>query len=93
MQGVITFYLNYDIEKQKAQELINVFKQENKELLEELPKAGFFVAVVPTTNEATRVEKVDFEFPFPRFAPRKADIMSLSSATPIIEKKDKEKDE
>jgi hypothetical protein len=39
--------------------------------------------IVPTTKEASRIEKVDFEMPFPRFAP-KAETNSASIVNKLL---------
>ena len=69
MQGIITFYINWhpDI-GQDHQQTIELFRQANKDLIEEIHSTtGYKVCVVPTTKESCRIEKVDFDKPYPRF--------------------------
>ena len=43
----------------------------NKELFDEIKESTQYrIAIVPTTKEACRIEKIDFDKPFPRFPPR-----------------------
>lgn len=75
--GVIVFFLNYnpEIEGVTFEEQIRMFKELNKEFIEFINgSTKYRVAIVPTTKEACRVEKIDFDSPFPRFVPNHADI-------------------
>lgn len=77
MEGVIMFYLNYnpDIEGVTLREQVELFKELNAEFIKELEiETCYRVAIVPTTKEASRVEKMDFAHPFPRFVPNNTDI-------------------
>lgn len=71
MKGIVTFYINiHPTEGQDIATIVEVFKTANKDLLERVNKeSDYVVAVVPTTKEACRVEKIDFEKPFPRSIP------------------------
>lgn len=69
MQGIFTFYINWhpDI-GQDHQQTIDLFKQVNKDLIEQInTTTGYTVCIVPTTKESCRMEKVDFDKPCPRF--------------------------
>jgi|GEM_PF-6538785 hypothetical protein len=72
MKGIVTFYINYHPDLgQDLVQTIEVFKQVNKDLFEAIQnESEYRVAVVPTTKEACRIEKVDFDKAFPRFVPR-----------------------
>lgn len=70
MKGFLAIYVNGG-EEEKVKALINLFKQENKELLERLPETGYAAMFIPTSDEATRIEKIDLDFPFPRFTTRR----------------------
>lgn len=71
MLGIITFYINIHPEQgQELQQTVEIFKQCNKELFEKINDSDYIIAVVPTTKEACRVEKIDFDKPFPRSIPR-----------------------
>lgn len=69
MKGIITFYIN--IHPDLGQDMLNivdVFRQANKELIDTINNTSEYkVAIVPTTKEACRIEKVDFDKAFPRF--------------------------
>lgn len=72
MDGIIVLYLNSHPEcNQDSQQLIDVFMRTNQLLVEQIHKdTGYRVMVVPTMKEACRVEKVDFDKPFPRYTPK-----------------------
>lgn len=72
MKGIITFYINVHPDlNQDLTESIEVFRQVNKDLFESIQKESEYrIAIVPTTKEACRIEKVDFDKPFPRFVSR-----------------------
>ncbi len=69
MKGIITFYINFHPDlNQVAEECVEIFRQCNKDLIAKINEEGtYLVAVVPTTKEACRIEKMDFDKPFPRF--------------------------
>jgi len=49
-----------------------LIREINKEALELIDKDGVFkLLIVPTTKEGSRVEKVDWDYPFPRLIPSK----------------------
>jgi hypothetical protein len=76
MQGIITFYINFHPDLgQDVEKTIEIFKQMNKDLIDHINKdSGYLVAIVPTTKESCRIEKVDFDKPFPRFVPNYTNI-------------------
>lgn len=56
---------------QDLNQTIEVFKQVNKDLFDSIQNdSDYNVAIVPTTKEACRIEKIDFDKPFPRFVSR-----------------------
>lgn len=67
--GFITFFINFQPEvKLDVQETISFIKEMNAESLDLIAKDGSFtILIVPTTKEGSRVQKVDFNAPFPRF--------------------------
>lgn len=71
MKGIVTFYINiHPSEGQDIATVIELFKQQNKEVFDKINQESDYVAaIVPTTKEACRVEKVDFDKPFPRSVP------------------------
>ncbi|CAE7860279.1 unnamed protein product [Symbiodinium microadriaticum] len=87
MNGVIMFYLNYspDIEGVSLREHVDIFKELNAEFIKQLESETYYrVVIVPTTNEASRVEKMDFDHPFPRFMPNSVDIQETEQNKKFI---------
>lgn len=75
MKGIIFCYLNFHPQhNQTGDDLINLVKNQNKDLIAELEKTDYRMAFVATCEEACRVEKVDFDQPFPRFKPNFVDM-------------------
>lgn len=72
LKGIITFYINFHPEHdQDVQASIDIVFKANKEVIDRINAGGdYLVMVIPTTKEACRVEKVDFEKPFPRYLPK-----------------------
>lgn len=70
-KGILMFYINFVPDSGvTVEQTTDLFRSQNKELLEKLKAAGDYeVMFVPTVKEATRVEKVDFDQPYPRFIP------------------------
>lgn len=72
-QGIINLYINFhpemvDIDHDK---MIEAVRSLNEETFQKISEDGRYeIMVIPTTKEATRIDKVDFEFPFPRFVPK-----------------------
>jgi len=75
--GVIVFYLNYNpnIEGLSFKDQVEIFKELNADFIKQLEvESNYRVAIVPTTKESCRVEKMDFDHPFPRFVPNNVDV-------------------
>lgn len=71
MKGILTFYLNFPDQNHDIHGLIETFRQCNKDLLKQIEdETGYKTCVVPTIKEACRIEKIDFDKPYPRFVPR-----------------------
>jgi hypothetical protein len=68
-KGVLMFYINFVPDSGVTVEAtIDLFRNQNKELLDKFKNEGNYeICFVPTVKEATRVEKIDFDMPFPRF--------------------------
>jgi predicted fused transcriptional regulator/phosphomethylpyrimidine kinase len=68
IKGFITFYVNFfpDL-NQDIKQTLDMAANYNKETIEKIKEANYEVMFVPTTKEASRVEKVDFDKPHPRF--------------------------
>lgn len=69
MKGIVVFYINfYPEHNQDITQIVKLIKETNKELFDKINEGmDYQVMLVPTTKEACRVEKIDFDKPFPRF--------------------------
>lgn len=70
MKGLITFYIDRknQTDSDQHQSLINLIIEQNKEAIEYVKDAGYLIMFIPTTNESSRFDKVDFEQPFPFYS-------------------------
>lgn len=87
--GVIIFYLNYnpDIEGLSFKDQVEIFKELNSDFIKQLEvECNYRVAIVPTTKESCRVEKMDFDCPFPRFVPNNVDVRENEQNKLLIKK-------
>lgn len=68
LKGIIFIYINYQLENgQDGVQVSQMFKEINKNLFDGIKEMDYNIVVVPCTKEACRVEKVDFDKPFPRY--------------------------
>lgn len=69
MKGLIVFYMNFVPEHgQNQMEQIEIMMKINHDIFEKMRSAGdYYPTIVPCAKEACRVEKVDFDKPFPRY--------------------------
>lgn len=69
MKGIIIFYINFigDRLPDDWEETVQALKNQNKDLIDMCKQDGYQLIFTPTVKEASRVEKVDFDKPFPRF--------------------------
>lgn len=67
-KGILTFYVNYVPDSGMTVETtIDLIRNYNKELFDKLKAEGNYeICFVPTTKEASRIEKLDFATPSPR---------------------------
>jgi CO dehydrogenase/acetyl-CoA synthase gamma subunit (corrinoid Fe-S protein) len=70
MNGIIVFYINFHHDLNlDIQSTIDFVYRINQANIERIHKdSGYQVMIVPTQKEACRVEKIDFDKPFPRYA-------------------------
>lgn len=62
MRGIIAFYINYASDsKPSEQELIEMIKKQNKELLDKFKSEGYEIMFFPVVGESSRIERVDFK--------------------------------
>lgn len=75
MKGIITCYIDREEESNSdnQKQLINLIVEKNQEAINFAKEAGYLIMFLPTTNEASRVEKVDLDQPFP-FYPIKNEV-------------------
>lgn len=73
LKGFITLYVNFHPEvKVDPAQVMSLIQEINKEALHQIAEDGQYqIMVVPTTKEASRIEKVDYDSPFPRLTPKK----------------------
>ena len=72
LRGIITLFINFHPETDYVNipETLKLIKEINKEALDRTEEDGRFkVLIVPTTKEGSRIEKIDWDFPFPRLVP------------------------
>lgn len=83
LKGIIVFYINFlTAEDQKDSDAtLNMVRNQNKELHTKLAEAGYDMIFVPCVKEACRVEKVDFDQPYPRFIPNYIDVTKVQNPT------------
>lgn len=70
MSGIINYYLYIPEGTPDGSTIIDLFYKVNQSVFDKIIKeSGYVIMVVPTTvKEACRVEKIDYEKPFPRYA-------------------------
>ena len=76
MKGIMTFYMNVEeVDDGKESEYLDLMKRTNADLIQKLEESGYGVMIVPVEKESSRVEKIDFNMPFPRYIlPQSHDI-------------------
>lgn len=89
MKGVVVFFVNlYPDLGQDVRSTMNMIKEMNQPLANSLTEDGQYVALfVPTHREATRVEKIDYDGPFPRYMAKSLDIQKVGLQDGLKKKK------
>lgn len=79
LKGVIVWFINmYPDLGQSVDHTLHMIKEMNKPLMERLAADGRYVCLmIPTTKEATRIEKVDYDAPFPRYKAKSYDVLKM----------------
>jgi hypothetical protein len=79
LKGIVVWFINlYPDLGQSIESTMAMMKDMNKPLLARLAEDGRYVCLmIPTTKESTRVVKIDYNAPFPRYMPRSADVHKL----------------
>lgn len=79
LKGIIVFFINlYPDLGQDVHATMNLVKDMHKPLVDSLNEDGGYLPLfVPTHKEATRVEKIDYDAPFPRYMAKSHDIMKV----------------
>ena len=77
LKGIVVFFVNlYPDLGQDVKMTMSTYKQMSKPLIDSMTSDGRYVPIfAPVHKEATRIEKVDFDAPFPRFNPNNEDIV------------------
>lgn len=72
----MTFYMNVEgVDDGKELEYLDLMKTTNVNLIKKLEEEGYGVMIVPVEKESSRIEKVDFDLPFPRYVLPHVDIV------------------
>lgn len=66
MKGILVVYVNYH-EGEDPRVKTDHWRAQNSELQQSLKEMGYHVMFIYSTKESCRVEKIDFDKPFPRF--------------------------
>jgi len=67
-KGLIACYLNRDeFGEQDEEKLLQSMTVANDELVKLAVESGYAVIFIPTVDEGSRVEKIDFDKPFPLY--------------------------
>ena len=75
MKGIVVFYINFEsFDLEKITPILKLIKSENQPIVDKVLEDGYSVMFVATQNEASRVEKIDFDMPFPRYIAPHMDI-------------------
>jgi len=79
LHGVVVLYVNmYPDLGQDIEVTMKMVKEMNKPLVDRLDEDGRYVVLfIPTTKEATRIEKVDYNAPYPRYMAKSADVSKV----------------
>ena len=91
LNGVIFWFVNlYPDSGQSVKDTMTMMRDMNQPLLERLAEDGRYVCfMIPTTKEATRVVKIDYNAPYPLYMPRSADVHKFGLQPQQVEQKPK----
>jgi len=89
LKGVVVFFVNlYPDMGQDVYTTMKMVKEMNKPVADNLSQDGQYVVLfVPTTKEASRVDKIDYDSPFPRYMPKSHDVMKVGLQDGLKKKK------
>jgi hypothetical protein len=95
LNGIITLYINFHPEiKLLPREVIAFIQTFNQDVLKQIADDGRYqIMFVPTTKEATRIEKIDYDSPFPRFVPKSTKSRPALMPKTVTKEEDDEEDE
>lgn len=96
INGILMLYMNMEsgLSDEETERRMEVFKRFNKDLIEGINNStSYKVMIVPTTKEACRIEKVDFDLPFPRFVSRHVDIAEIERRREERERRQRERED
>lgn len=88
MKGFIVFFINYFPDLgQDIEQSIQIMRVINTEVIKKFNEYGYEVMFIGTTKEGTRVEKVDFDLPFPRYVLPRIDIVDNDEMMKFMKEK------
>ena len=91
MKGLLVFYVNFPVDAENnIKEILTEAKEFNKEWINKIHEVGYQIMFVPVQGESSRVEKVDFDLPFPRYVLPHIDIVANEKTMKEIEESAKE---
>jgi len=68
-KGIIICYINrHDHNENYERSLLDSILKTNEEMIKILEDEGYYMLFLVTTTEASRIEKIDYDKPYPRFA-------------------------
>lgn len=96
MKGILIFYMNYKPDlgqtREHSEELINIVREQNQNLIDKIQsETDYNVMFVATCGEACRVDKVDFDMPFPRYVAPYVDIVQNDKIYSVIRQLEEDK--
>lgn len=88
LKGIVVVFVNFFPEfNQTLETTLNFMKNLNSEVYEKIRESGYEVMFVGTIKEGTRVEKIDFDAPFPRSILPKMDIFDYADVEKSVKTK------
>lgn len=86
-KGILVFFVNFNPEvNADIPETLKLIKETNKEICDEIEEDGRYkILIIPTVKEGSRIEKVDWDMPFPRIIPGGSDSCEEESEDPIMD--------
>lgn len=93
-KGLVVFWVNLHPDMgQDTRETLELVKEMNKPLLDHMTTEDgrYRFLFIPTFKESTRIEKIDFDEPFPRYISRGIDVYKHGIQTSVVVEEKKKK--